>query len=141
MCKYYKTNYAINKNRKGIAYRNSDGSILEITFEKISQGNPDFTQEDFDRLKAFSDQLYLEEQRGDMRYQKHNIANADLTDDSKWISVESFENEVVEYLSGNMKDAIMNYINTNLTEVQRRRFLMFANGMSTVKIAEIEGCR
>ena len=141
MIKYYKTDYAINKNRKGIAYRNNDGSILEITFEKISQGNPNFTQEDFDRLKAFSDQLYLEEQRADMRYQRHNISNAELTDDSKWISVDSFEDEVVEYLSGSRKDEIMRYINTNLTEVQRRRFLMFANGMSTVKIAEIEGCR
>lgn len=43
-------------------------------------------------------------------------------------------------MNGNRKDEIMRYINTNLTEVLRRRFLMFVNGLSTKKIAEIEGC-
>ena len=44
-------------------------------------------------------------------------------------------------MNGNRKDEIMRYINTNLTEVQRRRFLMFVNGLSTKEIAEIEECR
>ena len=141
MSKYYNSDYAINKNKKGIVYRNSDGSILEITFEKISQRNPNFTQEDFDKLKAFSDQIYLEEQRADVKYRKYVTGSVDSIEDSKWLKVESFEDEVIEFMNGNRKGEIMQYINTNLTEVQRRRFLMFANGISTVKIAEIEGCR
>ena len=28
---YKKSDYALNKNRKGIVYRNADGSTLEIT--------------------------------------------------------------------------------------------------------------
>lgn len=141
MSKYYNSDYSINKNKKGIVYRNNDGSILEITFEKISQRNPNFTQEDFDKLKAFSDQIYLEEQRADVRYRKYVTGSVDSIEDSKWLKVESFEDEVIEFMNGNRKAEIMRYINTNLTEVQRRRFLMFANGISTVKIAEIEGCR
>ena len=35
---YKKSDYALNKNRKGIVYRNADGSTLEITFEKIAEG-------------------------------------------------------------------------------------------------------
>ncbi len=33
---YRKSNYAINKVRKSIVYINTDGSILELTFEKIA---------------------------------------------------------------------------------------------------------
>ena len=36
MSNYKKSHYAINKVRKGIVYRNADGSILEITFEKLA---------------------------------------------------------------------------------------------------------
>lgn len=141
MSKYYNSDYAINKNKKGIVYRNNDGSILEITFEKISQRNPNFTQEDFDKLKAFSDQIYLEEQRADVRYRKYVTGSVDSIEDSKWLRAESFEDEIIEYMNGNRKDEIMRYINTNLTEVQRRRFLTFVNGLSTKEIAEIEECR
>ena len=68
---YKKSDYALNKNRKGIVYRNADGSTLEITFEKIAEGKPQFAQEDFDKLKSFSVQIYLEQVRADAVYQKH----------------------------------------------------------------------
>ena len=58
---YNKSNYALNKNRKGIVYRNADGSTLEITFEKISATDPTFTKDDFEKLKSFSDEMYHEE--------------------------------------------------------------------------------
>lgn len=98
MSKYYNSDYAINKNKKGIVYRNNDGSILEITFEKISQRNPNFTQEDFDKLKAFSDQIYLEEQRADVRYRKYVTGSVDSIEDSKWLRAESFEDKIIEYM-------------------------------------------
>ena len=68
--KFYKSNYALNRNKKAIVYKNADGTILEITFEKIAAGNPNFTEDDFAKLKEFSDQLYLEEQRGDVTYER-----------------------------------------------------------------------
>ena len=37
MKEYRKSDYAINKNRRGIVYKNADGSILEITFEKVAE--------------------------------------------------------------------------------------------------------
>ena len=49
---FYKSNYGINKHSKGIVYKYADGSILEITFEKIAAGNPSFTKDDFDKIKV-----------------------------------------------------------------------------------------
>ena len=51
--KFYKSSYALNRNKKAIVYENADGTILEITFEKIAAGNPNFTEEDFEKLKEF----------------------------------------------------------------------------------------
>lgn len=139
--KYYKSNYALNRNKKAIVYQNADGTILEITFEKIAAGNPNFTQEDFERLKEFSDQLYLEEQRGDVTYNKHVKGCVDEMEDSSWLATDSFEKELLDKLEDESLEKIMrDYMAEKFTEVQRRRFLMYLNGISTVKIAEIEGC-
>ena len=139
--KYYKSNYALNRNKKAIVYENADGTILEITFEKIAAGNPSFTEADFEKLKEFSDQLYLDEQRSDVTYNKHVKGSFDEMEDSSWLATESFENELLDKLEDDSLEAIVRkYIDENFTEVQRRRFLMFLNGISTVKIAEIEGC-
>ena len=71
--KFYKSSYALNRNKKAIVYENADGTILEITFEKIAAGNPNFTEEDFEKLKEFSDQMYLEEQRSDVTVIKSDM--------------------------------------------------------------------
>ena len=139
--KYYKSNYALNRNKKAIVYENADGTILEITFEKIAAGNPNFTEEDFEKLKEFSDQLYLEEQRGDVTYHKHVKGCIDEMDDSAWLAIDSFEDELINSLEDESTGKVIrDYMDAKLTEVQRRRFLMFLNGVSTTKIAEIEGC-
>lgn len=65
MSNYRKSFYALNKVSEGIVYRNADGSIVEITFEKIAAEDPTFTKEDFENLKKFSDELYHEEEKGD----------------------------------------------------------------------------
>lgn len=139
--KFYESNYALNRNKKAIIYKNNDGTILEITLEKIAAGNPNFTEEDFVKLKEFSDQVYLEEQRGDVTYYKHIKGSIDEYEDSSWLATESFENELLDKLEDDsLGKAIHDYMKENLTEVQRRRFLMLLNGLSTVQIAEIEGC-
>ena len=139
--KFYKSNYALNRNKKAIVYKNADGTILEITFEKIAAGNPNETEDDFAKLKEFSDQLYLEEQRGDVTYHRYAKVAIDEIDDISEFATESFENELLNSLEDeSLGKNIRNYIDEKLTEVQRRRFLMFLNGITTVKIAEIEGC-
>lgn len=139
--KFYKSNYALNRNKKAIVYENADGTVLEITFEKIAAGNPEFTEEDFEKLKKFSDQIYLEEQRGDVTYHRHVKSTIDEVDDLSKFATESFENELLNSLEDeSLGEIIRDYMDEKLTEVQRRRFLMFLNGITTVKIAEIEGC-
>ena len=141
MNEYRKSDYAINKNRKGIVYKNADGSILEITFEKIAEGNPNFTHEDFLKIKEFSDALYLEQERRDNVYRKHVKGTYDDVNNSKWLVTETFEDKLLELFEDNsVEKTVHQYIDEKLTTIQRRRFLMYLNGMSTVKIAEIEGC-
>jgi len=141
MKEYRKSDYAINKNRKGIVYKNADGSILEITFEKIAEGNPRFTREDFLKIKEFSDTLYLEQERGDNVYRKHVKGTYDDVEDSKWLATDSFDDKLLELLEERSVEKVVHqYIDEKLTVIQRRRFLMYLNGMSTVKIGEIEGC-
>lgn len=83
---YKKSDYALNKNRKGIVYRNADGSTLEITFEKIAEGKPQFTYEDFQKLKQFSDSIYLEQVKADGRYSYYVKGSYDEIPDSTWLA-------------------------------------------------------
>jgi len=59
---YRDSDYAVNKFSKGIVYRFDDETI-EITLEDYLRENPDKTEEDFLRLKAISDEIFLEEIR------------------------------------------------------------------------------
>lgn len=141
MKNYRKSDYALNKNKKGIVYRNADGSILEITFEKIAQGDPLFTYADFQRLKAFSDQIYLEQVRKENRESYHVRASLDETRDTEWLTTSPLE----EQLFGTNERmpsmaSVKKLAKQHSTEAQRRRFFMSLAGLSTVKIAEIEGC-
>ena len=139
--KGYKTNYALNRNKKAIVYADANGNILEVTLQKVTEGNPCFTEEDFEKFKEISDQMYLEEQRGDVVYYKHKKVLGKDDDTAKYFSVESFERELVDSLSGDTSEIkIMDLIDHKLTPTQRRRILMLINGFSTLKIAEIEGC-
>ena len=62
MKNYRDSDYAVNKFSKGIVYRFDDETI-EITLEDYLRENPDKTEEDFLRLKAISDEIFLEEIR------------------------------------------------------------------------------
>lgn len=137
---YKKSDYALNKNRKGIVYRNADGSTLEITFEKIAEGKPQFTYEDFQKLKQFSDSIYLEQVKADGRYSYYVKGSYDEIPDSAWLATKSLEEE----LFGDAPDLpsaeeVRKIAGEVLTPTQKRRFLMYLEGLTTVKIAEIEG--
>ncbi len=138
---YKKSNYGINKNRKGIVYQYADGSSFEITLEKISATDPNFTQEDFDKLKEFSDELYHNEEKGDCLYGKWVKTALDDNKDSDWLATEALEDEIFDKLNEKeIFDKIYDVIYNNLTETQKRRMMLFAfKGLSTREIAVIEG--
>lgn len=139
MDEYRKSNYAINKVRKGIVYRNADDSILEVTFEKIAKDNPNFTQEDFEKLKHISDELYHEEAMSDWNYYYH-VAN-DLNDN---VINDVFSSSLEDEILSNYDEKVFNKrlkeaIDTLLTPTQKRRFnLHFFGGMTNREIAELE---
>lgn len=142
MRNYKKSNYAINKVRKGIVYRNADGSILEVTFEKIAAENPEFTIEDFEKLKKLSDELYHDEEKAD-NLQAHYVKS--LFDENNVIDtyyVPSCEDEVIKqdditYLAARIEKAL-----SSLTQTQRRRVILaYIQGLSACEIARIEGIR
>lgn len=62
---YRKSDYGINKYSEGIVYRYADGHSITITFEMIAAVNPTFTQDDFDKIKAFSDDFYHREAKAE----------------------------------------------------------------------------
>lgn len=141
MKNYRETDYALNKNRKGIVYRNPDGSTLEITFEKIAEGNPEFTYEDFMKLKAFSDQIYLKQAKAENNHSYYVKGSFDEVSDSVWLSTPSLEELFFcERKELPTMEEVKVATEKCLTKVQKRRFSLYLEGMTTVKIAEIEGC-
>lgn len=60
MKNYRKSDYALNKFSKGIVYQFADRTV-EISLEDYLRDNPDKTEEDFQKLKAKSDEIYLEQ--------------------------------------------------------------------------------
>lgn len=141
MKNYRKSDYALNKNRKGIVYRNADGSTLEITFEKIAEGNPEFTYEDFEKLKAFSDEIYLEQVKAENNHSYYVKGSFDEVSDSAWLATPSLE-ELLFYEKTELPtiEEVKDAADICLTQIQKRRFKLRLEGLSTVKIAEIEGC-
>lgn len=142
---YQKTNYAINKNKEGIVYLSQDGNYLEITLRDYLNENPDKTEADFIRLKEFSDEIYLNEDRNDIKYMKRKLS---LSSEKTQLMVEvkhnldySIEEELLrkEEIIHIRKAAEELFQIGNLTEVQKRRFIAhFIEGKSYRVIAESE---
>ena len=141
MKNYNKSLYALNKKSKGIVYQNADGSILEVTFEKISNETPNFTKEDFEKLKELSDGLYHQEAKNDYKYHYHINGSYDNTENSVWLATESLEDEI-ERLEADKcyTEKLQEAIDSLLTPIQKKRLYMNCfRGMSTREIAKIEG--
>ena len=138
---YNKSNYAINKNRAGIVYRNADGSTLEITFEKISATDPSFTKEDFAKLKEFSDDMYHKEDLSEHYHRNYIKGTYDSFEDSHWLQTECLEDELFRRADEKeFTNKIHTAISTLLTETQKRRLLLHAfRGLTIREIAKREG--
>ena len=138
---YKKSNYAINKVRKGIVYRNADGSLLEVTFEKIAKDNPNFTVEDFEKLKQLSDELFHEEEKGDNLQSHYVKASLDVDIIDKLPATISVEEQVILKEDRNsFVRQIQQAIDTLLTPVQNKRlYLNCFRKMTVREIAKLEG--
>ncbi len=139
---YKKSNYAINKVRKGIVYRNNDGSILEVTFEKIAEENPNFTAEDFKKLKELSDELYHEEDKSDWIYHHYVKESLERDPNSKLFSASALEDKLISAEADKQfRMKLHQVMDTVLTLTEKRRFLKYVvESMTLSEIAKIENC-
>ena len=93
---YRKSDYGINKYSEGIVYRYADGSSLTITFEMIAAGNPAFTQDDFEKIKAFSDDFYHKEAKAECNQSYYIKSSLDENKNSNWLTTTPLETELFE---------------------------------------------
>jgi len=145
MKNYTDSDYALNKYSKGIVYKFGD-SIVEITLDDYLKENPHKTSADFQALKRFSDDIYLEQSRQLNATTKKDVPLGALTD-AEAAAVESPEDYLINLIDEaeqeaerNHKAAIAKSALDRLTETQRRRYLLYkVKGLSTWEIAELEG--
>ena len=142
---YTNSHYALNKYSQGIVYKFSN-EIVEITLADYLASNPSKTEADFLALKELSDGDYHQEVIDTVRQTRQNVPFA--TVEEKYLTAEmSAESELLANID--LHEAELSYesaIETvqfvlgKLTEVQRRRFVMYkVNGLTMREIAEIEG--
>jgi len=143
MKNYYNSDYAINKNAKGIVYRLASQTV-EVTLEDYLRENPNKTDADFIALKALSDEDYYETDRSDYRQTWKNISFDTLgKDESIIFSAPSVENDITERWEQEAMHAKRQSLAARaldkLTGVQRRRYLMYhVQGKSYREIANEE---
>lgn len=140
MKNFDKSDYALNKFSEGIVYKFSD-EIRVITKEQYLRENPDKTEEDFLRLKAISDEIFLEEIR------------LETAQGRKMVSINDLENNLAcaippvdeQYIQQEIREQDKRKMDklfraAGLTEKQKHRlYLHCVEGKSFRAIAEIEG--
>jgi DNA-directed RNA polymerase specialized sigma24 family protein len=144
MKNYAQSDYALNKNAGGIVYAFADQTV-EVTLEDYLLENPGKTAADFAELKALSDADYYETDRSDYRQTWKNMSFDRLTEEElDALCTPSAEQSVIEQgaeeaVYTGMRSSAFQAL-AKLTEVQRRRYLMYhAHGMTEREIAEKEG--
>ena len=144
MRNYTDTDYAVNKNAKGIVYRFAD-QTFEVTLEDYLRENPDKTAADFAELKELSDSDYYDTDRADYRQTWKNTSFDELDEDeSAVLAVQSAEDEVIEQgeqaSALAMRQASAKAALDKLTETQRRRYIQYhIEEMTAREIAAEEG--
>lgn len=146
MKNFQKSDYALNKLNEGIVYPFADGSTETVTLARFLAENPNRTESDFLFYKKFSDSNYFTLDRSENAQTKKNTPFDDLveTDLCYVPSPEELhfdeinmreETESREQQLKTAKQAL-----NKLTEVQRRRYLMYRiDELTTREIAEKEG--
>jgi len=142
MKNYRDSDYALNKYNDGIVYRFADTTVI-VTLADYLAENPDKTVEDFNELKMFSDADYLDQVRYNNASTKKVVTIGELAETMAF-AVPSIEHEVIDEPEESERlEARRNLANCaldKLTEVQLKRYIMYhVEGLSTYKIAEVEG--
>ncbi|WP_312432333.1 sigma factor-like helix-turn-helix DNA-binding protein [Lacrimispora sp.] len=140
MKNYKDSDYALNKFSEGIVYKFAD-RVVEITLEDYLTENPSKTAEDFLELKALSDEIYHQQVIQENRTSRLDVSINGLEETEALASI-SLDTELIHKNdSKNAMEATKRLLNSeDLTEVQRRRFLMhFIQGLSYRQIASREG--
>lgn len=137
---YQKSNYAINKCKKGIVYRFQDGSSLEIDLESFLNENPDKTANDFELLKELSDQIYYEQVLEETRYRRKTTSIGKLEETNQLatrpLHVDFEEKEDMLHMFQATEELFKSGL---LTDIQKRRFAMhFVDCLSYREIARSE---
>jgi len=138
------SDYAVNKNAEGIVYAFADQTVV-VTLEDYLKENPDKTPADFAELKALSDADYYETDRSDYRHTWKNIPFEKLFEEENLaFSAPSAEQEIIEHQENEeaytSRKSLAAHALGKLTEVQRRRYLMYhVEGMTEREIAAKEG--
>ena len=144
MKNYLKNDYALNKHSEGIVFRFADRT-KEVTLSDYLAENPGKTESDFAELKKLSDSIYLEQDMDGYRQTWKNLSLHHL-DETEVCSAPSPENEVIDQLEltekENHKRVLAKKALDSLTEVQRRRYLMYhVGGMTTRELAKAENVK
>ena len=135
------SDYAANKYARGIVYRFADKTV-EVTLEDYLRENPGKTDADFAELKALSDGMYEATDRADYRQTWKNV-HFHCLEETEAACVPSAEFMAVDMpeLSDGAKNLreLGHQALASLTEVQRRRYLMYhVEGKTEEEIASVE---
>ena len=136
MKNYHKSDYALNKYRKGIVYKFADG-IVEVTLEDYLRENPDKTEADFQALKRLSDEWYLEQVRSETAQGNKRVSLNDL-EETEACATRALDDEYIE--SEEKKRLVVAvdklFREGRMTEKQKRRFIQhYIRGLSLRQIA------
>ena len=123
MKNYHKSDYALNKYRKGIVYKFADG-IVEVTLEDYLRENPDKTEADIQALKRLSDEWYLKQVRLETAQGNKRVSLNGL-EETEACATCSLDDE---YIENEEKKRVMIAVDTlfregHMTEKQKRRFI------------------
>lgn len=139
MKNYKNSDYAINKYSESIVYRTAN-QIIEISLSDYLEANPDKTEQDFNELKALSDEIYLEQVREENRVTQRtfSLENTKQVQDVTALTIE--ENYIEKLDKQHIVLAFKKFLKDgSLTEIQKRRFIMHVlKNLSLREIAKIE---
>lgn len=143
MKNYKDSDYAHNKFSKGIVYNFAD-SRVEVTLEDYLAENPDGSEEDFQTIKALSDQIYLDQVTEENAQTYKNVSLhslLDVSDATEFSPQEQLEVEASTEEEAQALRAVQAFLRSGkLTLTQRKRFALFyIQGLSTRQIAVKEG--
>ena len=140
MKNYRKSDYAVNKYAKGIVYRGQLGTE-EVSLQDFLDENPGLDEQDFSRLKRFSDAIYYKQDRDTHKQSRLNVSVHGLEENAQ-LATPALEDDYIRGLDRQqaLTAARLLLEGDNLTPNQRRRFVMYMlGGLSSRKIAEREG--